>query len=423
MTDKEIIALIESKLPQELTLEEVETIQRRLKQSAGLRTALQAQLQMDEYLSGLIGRIDLSPETVFAAATRAKSRASLWAWIGWGVCLLMIVFVGGMLTAPLWWKPADKAGGDVASAKNPADKSDDDDADDADAKDKAADKNGPKAAGETVVAAGNGANGPGAGHEVAVGVGVNGQPPAGQPNGAPGPLRIEIPATKFSAADHVVVDNDKYGKGIGVLVSTESKCWAEYEFIAPAASQYRMLLKYAAAEPRPFRLLVNGVRVKERVAKDATGDWYPKGQREFVVGVFRLANGPNRVRLQSTSHFPHLSKLIFEQLGGQVDPVAAVGPPPWLTDSQLGAPPRSMDDIAADTFDAGDPPSPTDIRQWFTRERGGNTSHADYYGKHLSLIEGKLRLAARRCPRIPCCAFRCSTLSGSHFTFGVATAG
>ena len=64
-----------------------------------MRRALAAQLELDQYLAGLIGKVDLSPEAVFAGAGRSSrlGRASIFAWLGWTVCLGMMGFVVSML--------------------------------------------------------------------------------------------------------------------------------------------------------------------------------------------------------------------------------------------------------------------------------------------------------------------------------------
>ncbi len=388
MTDKEIIALVESKLPQELTLEEIETIQRRLKQSAELRQALHAQLQIDEYLAGLIGPINLNAETVFAAA--AKGRGSVWTWLGWAVCLALVVFVGGMLASPLWMHLADKPSpADVART-----------ADDKAKTEHAADETTVKESAAAALADGAGAVGPNTGDAakpatdpVAVAAGKPAPPNAGRPDAALTGVKIEIPAIKFALAEHLEIDRDKFGRGIGGVVhSLANHSWAEYAFITPADGLYRITLKYAAKEPRPLKLLVNGVPSKAQVANGVTGNWNPEGQREFLAQIVHLVQGPNKLRLETHGQFPNLNKLIIEQLslGGTV----AARTAPWQSDSQLGAPPRSLDDIAADEFDGlGSGPSQADIRAWFTPERG-NIDQRDYLGKRMPWIDGKLRLNA-----------------------------
>jgi outer membrane protein assembly factor BamB len=102
MTDKELIALVESKLPQEMSLEELELIQRRLQESPAVREALAGQLELNEYLATVISPVELSADEVFARAGRSDHfrRRGVWALLGWTVCLLMVAFVVSMLALP-----------------------------------------------------------------------------------------------------------------------------------------------------------------------------------------------------------------------------------------------------------------------------------------------------------------------------------
>jgi len=102
MTDKELIALVESRLPQELSLEELELIQRRLQESPAVREALAGQLELNEYLATVISPVELSADDVFAKAARTGRfrRRGVWTLLGWTVCLLMVAFVVSMLALP-----------------------------------------------------------------------------------------------------------------------------------------------------------------------------------------------------------------------------------------------------------------------------------------------------------------------------------
>ena len=101
MTDKEIIALVESKLPQELSLEEIELIRQRIQASPSVRRALAAQLEMNQYLAGLFGKVEFSAESIVAKAGRASRfrRSSIITWLGLSACLLLI---GGAAAWAVW---------------------------------------------------------------------------------------------------------------------------------------------------------------------------------------------------------------------------------------------------------------------------------------------------------------------------------
>ncbi len=124
MTDKELVELVETTMPEELTLEQIELIRQRLRESPALRDALAGQLQMDQYLAALIGNFEVSPDVVMSAG---GGQASVWTWLGWTVCLLMVGFVASMLVWPMFVaaperKPiaqADAAGGAAAADGQP----------------------------------------------------------------------------------------------------------------------------------------------------------------------------------------------------------------------------------------------------------------------------------------------------------------
>ncbi len=109
MTDKELIALVESRLPQELSLEELELIQRRLRESPAVREALAGQLELNEYLATVISPVELSVDAVFARAGRSDHfrRRGVWTLLGWSVCLLLVAFVVSMLVLP-FFHPQDR---------------------------------------------------------------------------------------------------------------------------------------------------------------------------------------------------------------------------------------------------------------------------------------------------------------------------
>jgi hypothetical protein len=111
MTDKEIIALVESKLPQELSLDEIDVIRQRMRASPTVRHALAAQLELDQYLAGLIGKVEMSPEAIIARAVRASRfrRSSIFSWLGWTAGLVMVGFVVSLLVWALFIRPDDNA--------------------------------------------------------------------------------------------------------------------------------------------------------------------------------------------------------------------------------------------------------------------------------------------------------------------------
>ena len=61
-TDQDLLRLLESKSPEELTVAELHWLRQRLRHSESLRQTLFEQLQMETYLATALGRINLTPE-------------------------------------------------------------------------------------------------------------------------------------------------------------------------------------------------------------------------------------------------------------------------------------------------------------------------------------------------------------------------
>ena len=85
MTDKELVELVETTMPEELTLEQIELIRGRLRESPALRKALAGQLQMDQYLAALIGNFEVSPDVVMMPPAAGKPAFGP-GWAGPFVC-------------------------------------------------------------------------------------------------------------------------------------------------------------------------------------------------------------------------------------------------------------------------------------------------------------------------------------------------
>ncbi|HZZ72498.1 MAG TPA: PQQ-binding-like beta-propeller repeat protein [Pirellulales bacterium] len=91
MTDQELFELLQLKTPDELTVAEIEQLARRMRESSQLREALLEQVEMEEYLEGALGRIDLSIESILSRSPASPgSRFSLLAFCGLGACAAAI---------------------------------------------------------------------------------------------------------------------------------------------------------------------------------------------------------------------------------------------------------------------------------------------------------------------------------------------
>ena len=107
-------------------------------------------------------------------------------------------------------------------------------------------------------------------------------------------------------------DTDNYGPSIGVLVNQGQLPNAvEYEIVIKSAAWYQLDLRYAALESRPCLLTINGKQFELPVAGQTTGGWHPNHQKWHAEALIYLQAGKNLLRLERSSAFPHLDKLLL----------------------------------------------------------------------------------------------------------------
>lgn len=110
-----------------------------------------------------------------------------------------------------------------------------------------------------------------------------------------------------------------YGEGIGVVVNQgQLPNFVEYDVVVETAGTYQLELRYAAAEARPCKVLVNGMLAIDGVAGKVTGSWYPDTQNWFIEGFVELKAGQNTIRIERGDVFPHLDKLVFSPANGDL---------------------------------------------------------------------------------------------------------
>lgn len=138
-----------------------------------------------------------------------------------------------------------------------------------------------------------------------------------QPLADSGNAATVVEAEAYSSGN-LKIDLQGYGKAIGVVYNAgELPNFCEYEIELPEGF-YQLELRYAAAEPRPVQVLLDGVTVVHAAAGQVTGSWYPDTQRWFAEAVLPLASGRHRLRLVREGPFPHLDKvaLVWREVPG-----------------------------------------------------------------------------------------------------------
>lgn len=303
MTDQQLIELIQQTPPDELSAEELRLLRQRMAESPAVRDALRAQLQLDQYLSGMLGRPELTAQVVLNRRWRLPTvhAGSLW----WVAALAVLVLLCVTLVIAAWWssRQAMLAG----HPKRPAVE------DEAPPK---SDRPTEPAPTEPPVPPSD----PSDPSEPTMPPAED--PSAGQPPAvvvADAPRRLELEAEHFNQGN-VRVDRDQRGRAIGVIHTQGNQPtaavpnFAEYVVDVPAEGLYQFELRYAAQDRRPLRLYFGGALVREDLAGQPTGGEMPEAQNWFVEGVFRLPAGRNTLRLESAGDFPIIDKLALSRI-------------------------------------------------------------------------------------------------------------
>ena len=104
--------------------------------------------------------------------------------------------------------------------------------------------------------------------------------------------------------------SDGYGAGIGVVINAGPlPNYAEYDLEVPREGTYQLAVRYAAAESRPVRILVNGRLVAGEACGGATGTWYPDTQAWSAEAVVTLPARKAVVRFERDGPVPHLDRF------------------------------------------------------------------------------------------------------------------
>src|SRR5690606_32193222 len=100
MSDDELIRLVESKAPEELTLEELELLRARLAESPELQQALASSMRMSQYLSDYLGGSRIKADDILArAGAKGVSRSSGRTFAAWILCAVLVAAL-----AAVTWK-------------------------------------------------------------------------------------------------------------------------------------------------------------------------------------------------------------------------------------------------------------------------------------------------------------------------------
>ncbi|MHB1033743.1 MAG: outer membrane protein assembly factor BamB family protein [Pirellulales bacterium] len=131
MTDEELIRLVQEKPPEELSLDEIELLRRRLAESPELRKVLLDQLQLEQYLGSALGRVHVSVDEILRGTRGARSTGR--AVLAWATAVAVVLLASaGLVLAVVGFRPESRADREpttngkpeqVAAAKSTADTS------------------------------------------------------------------------------------------------------------------------------------------------------------------------------------------------------------------------------------------------------------------------------------------------------------
>lgn len=129
----------------------------------------------------------------------------------------------------------------------------------------------------------------------------------------PGVLRVQ--AEEFSRGNFGVV-NDGYGAGIGIISDKTGAGLAtfEHDLEIDEAGVYQLDIRYAALEPRPGSLFLNGELVKSSAIGETTGGWNPEDQRWHVAGRFKFIEGKNVLRFEVQNVMSHIDQVVVSKV-------------------------------------------------------------------------------------------------------------
>ncbi len=122
-----------------------------------------------------------------------------------------------------------------------------------------------------------------------------------------GSIRLEAEAY---SRGNVQVDQNNYGKGIGIISDPGGQSnFAEYNVEVSPPGKYALEIRYAAAEPRPGKISVDGKSLFEDAFSITTGGWHPSHQAWHFQGRLDLTAGSHILRLESEPLMVHIDRI------------------------------------------------------------------------------------------------------------------
>jgi len=128
------------------------------------------------------------------------------------------------------------------------------------------------------------------------------------------PVRLAACHAAGHSDNLVVVEDDHSALGKANLCYMEgAEGWISWNVAAQMVSSpaARMIISYAAADPRPLKVLVDGVVVTE-VCDGTTGGWEENSTRWVAHVPFMYEwNTAHEIRLEGDAFFPHITEFVL----------------------------------------------------------------------------------------------------------------
>ncbi|MSR75376.1 MAG: DUF1549 domain-containing protein [Planctomycetes bacterium] len=137
---------------------------------------------------------------------------------------------------------------------------------------------------------------------------------------------LSVEAEDFASSNLGLNDHQWGDKRSTVIhtVAAGTQQFAEYEF--ERSGRHALLLRYAAEESRPVRVLLDGAVLCNKALGKVTGTWQVAGQRWEEIARVDLSPGRHRLRFESDSYWPHVDKLRLVPVDGDAAPFASLTP-------------------------------------------------------------------------------------------------
>ena len=388
MTDAELIQLLETKLPQELTAAEVALARSRLQSSPGVQKALRDRLIIDESLNQVLGEVNLQPEVILARKSSAGGKSGP-RWLLWGIALVLLIVAGWGLKT--WLLPE---GWDALVAKQ---------------EDGGKPKEQPQPAAKTPRP-------------------ITDDPPEFDPaNLIPPPppgeaLKLNtkvrpgwyvFEAEHYQQSENIDVRTEPTGKYITALAAA-NPARVDYEFEVPESGEYVFEMQYRSISRSRFEIEINGVPVSDRRYRSlGSVPNAPKFSGNPLSGWIRLQHeipfkaGKNTLSIVNRGSisryygFPDFDRFALQTQKNldAAEQTALTTAEPWNDAKYLGAPPRPFLDLAHEHHRYwGQPLDKGGLRGWLQPYPGFKSESTRRWDTTLPTISGAAKLRAPLSP-------------------------